>query len=212
MRRLFLLAPATLLFSALPAQDEAQDRYQKLVATYEKETAEYRNGLVVDLLPDDMPIHAEFLEAAARYASTDDALPFLGWILQNAPRNDQAHAAAVAAVDKHAVVAVDGLRRSGTANAAAKTLLTEQTKIVRTLKYGTVTDAVFAETLSNLKVVAELGDRDTLELAEKMIFKLERLQLGARVPEIAAADLDGVDFKLSDYRGKVVVIDFWGDW
>ena len=31
-------------------------------------------------------------------------------------------------------------------------------------------------------------------------------------PEIADRDLDGVDFKLSDYRGKVVVIDFWGDW
>ena len=23
---------------------------------------------------------------------------------------------------------------------------------------------------------------------------------------------DGVKFKLSDYRGKVVVLDFWGDW
>ena len=31
-------------------------------------------------------------------------------------------------------------------------------------------------------------------------------------PEIEAEDLDGVNFKLSDYRGKVVVIDFWGDW
>ena len=31
-------------------------------------------------------------------------------------------------------------------------------------------------------------------------------------PDIEAPDLDGVTFKLSDYRGKVVVIDFWGDW
>ncbi|MBT7257007.1 MAG: redoxin domain-containing protein [Planctomycetaceae bacterium] len=31
-------------------------------------------------------------------------------------------------------------------------------------------------------------------------------------PEIAAEDIDGVKFKLSDYRGKVVVLDFWGDW
>ena len=30
--------------------------------------------------------------------------------------------------------------------------------------------------------------------------------------EVEARNLDGVDFKLSDYRGKVVVIDFWGDW
>ena len=31
-------------------------------------------------------------------------------------------------------------------------------------------------------------------------------------PEIEGNDLDGVAFKLSDYRGKVVVLDFWGDW
>ena len=29
---------------------------------------------------------------------------------------------------------------------------------------------------------------------------------------LEGADLQGVDFKLSDYRGKVVVIDFWGNW
>ncbi|HMC63847.1 MAG TPA: hypothetical protein VKI65_02805 [Gemmataceae bacterium] len=32
------------------------------------------------------------------------------------------------------------------------------------------------------------------------------------VPEIEAEDLDGQKFKLSDYRGKVVLIDFWGHW
>ena len=31
-------------------------------------------------------------------------------------------------------------------------------------------------------------------------------------PEIEGEDIDGVPFKLSDYRGKVVVLDFWGNW
>ena len=31
-------------------------------------------------------------------------------------------------------------------------------------------------------------------------------------PEIEGPDMDGKTFKLSDYRGKVVVLDFWGDW
>jgi cytochrome oxidase Cu insertion factor (SCO1/SenC/PrrC family) len=31
-------------------------------------------------------------------------------------------------------------------------------------------------------------------------------------PEITGADIDGQPFKLSDYRGKVVVLDFWGFW
>jgi hypothetical protein len=30
--------------------------------------------------------------------------------------------------------------------------------------------------------------------------------------EIDGEDVDGKRFKLSDYRGKVVVLDFWGDW
>ena len=30
--------------------------------------------------------------------------------------------------------------------------------------------------------------------------------------DIAGVDLDGVAFKLSDYKGKVIFLDFWGDW
>ncbi|MBL8889530.1 MAG: redoxin domain-containing protein [Planctomycetaceae bacterium] len=48
--------------------------------------------------------------------------------------------------------------------------------------------------------------------AEKLLFVLEHLSVGKVAPDISGADLDGVPFKLSDYRGKVVVIDFWGDW
>ena len=37
-------------------------------------------------------------------------------------------------------------------------------------------------------------------------------QVGESAPEIEGKDLDGVAFKLSDYRGKVVLLDFWGNW
>ena len=37
-------------------------------------------------------------------------------------------------------------------------------------------------------------------------------EIGNQAPEISGEDIDGVAFKLSDYRGKVVVLDFWGDW
>ena len=52
-----------------------------------------------------------------------------------------------------------------------------------------------------------LGDRIAAPRFEK-----EKLQIGMAAPDIAAADVDGVAFKLSDYAGKVVVLDFWGDW
>jgi hypothetical protein len=35
---------------------------------------------------------------------------------------------------------------------------------------------------------------------------------GKTAPEIDGVDLDGKRFKLSDYRGKVVLLDFWGNW
>ena len=49
-------------------------------------------------------------------------------------------------------------------------------------------------------------------LAEAQLFELQHLQLGMTAPEIDGADEDTVGFKLSDYRGKVVVLDFWGFW
>jgi hypothetical protein len=38
------------------------------------------------------------------------------------------------------------------------------------------------------------------------------INVGQVAQDISAEDLDGVPFKLSDYRGKVVVLDFWGHW
>ena len=38
------------------------------------------------------------------------------------------------------------------------------------------------------------------------------LSVGDYAPDIVGTDLDGNEFKLSDYRGKVVMLDFWGDW
>jgi AhpC/TSA family len=47
---------------------------------------------------------------------------------------------------------------------------------------------------------------------ENEIFELKYLTIGKEAPDIEGEDLDGTAFKLSEYRGKVVVIDFWGDW
>ena len=38
------------------------------------------------------------------------------------------------------------------------------------------------------------------------------LEPGKPAPEIDGEDMDEKRFKLSDYRGKVVMLDFWGDW
>jgi len=40
----------------------------------------------------------------------------------------------------------------------------------------------------------------------------EHLAIGREAPEIEGNDVDGIPFKLSDYRGRIVVLDFWGNW
>ena len=44
------------------------------------------------------------------------------------------------------------------------------------------------------------------------LFKLRHLEPGCTVPEIEAEDIDGRPMKLSDFRGKVVLISFWATW
>jgi len=39
-----------------------------------------------------------------------------------------------------------------------------------------------------------------------------RPKLGEPAPEIDSEDIDGRRFRLSDYEGKVVLLDFWGNW
>lgn len=50
------------------------------------------------------------------------------------------------------------------------------------------------------------------EAAEASLFELDHLQVGMTAPDFEAVDQDGEGFRLADYRGKVVLVDFWGFW
>jgi hypothetical protein len=47
------------------------------------------------------------------------------------------------------------------------------------------------------------------EKAKAELFQIRHLAVGKEAPEIEGEDQDGKRFKLSDYRGKVVLLDFW---
>jgi peroxiredoxin len=49
-------------------------------------------------------------------------------------------------------------------------------------------------------------------LVERTVFVVRSLMVGKTAPEIAGIDLDGVPFKLSDHRGRVVVLTFAAEW
>jgi hypothetical protein len=50
------------------------------------------------------------------------------------------------------------------------------------------------------------------EKAGLELFGIRQLTVGKVAPDIAGEDQDGVKFKLSDYRGKVVLLDFWSEY
>jgi hypothetical protein len=66
------------------------------------------------------------------------------------------------------------------------------------------------------KDYGDLSARQNSTMKELAHIKLDALRdpvtVGKAVPEIEGEDIDGKKFKLSDYRGKVVLLDFWGNW
>ena len=58
----------------------------------------------------------------------------------------------------------------------------------------------------------KVGEATMGAIAKNSLFALRHLSIGKRAPEITGKDVSGKPFKLSDYRGKIVLLDFWGDW
>jgi hypothetical protein len=57
---------------------------------------------------------------------------------------------------------------------------------------------------------AKLPGGDTIaDRAQGELFEIRNLSIGKEAPDIEGEDQDGKRFKLSDYRGKVVLLDFW---
>lgn len=48
--------------------------------------------------------------------------------------------------------------------------------------------------------------------AEAALFEIRHLTVGSQAPDIEGQDRSGRVFKLSDYRGKVVLLDFWSEY
>ncbi len=68
-------------------------------------------------------------------------------------------------------------------------------------------------------LINEYGDlafRDTtyraIATAMRSPHSKDSLEVGQPAPEITGVDVHGTAMKLSDFRGKIVLLDFWGDW
>lgn len=61
-------------------------------------------------------------------------------------------------------------------------------------------------------LIAELPDAQWTKQAREDLFLLRDRAVGMPAIDFEGKTVDGETFKLSDYRGKVVLLDFWGFW
>ncbi|MFT4843449.1 MAG: hypothetical protein ACI8UD_000032 [Planctomycetota bacterium] len=218
---------ATRRVSASPAYKKAREENDK------DAMRELRAAVVA---PDKKAWTVKFEKAASRYEPAAGEVPFLGWVALWSANKKAATKSVEAILDRHAdsvdllevAEYIGVLRRAVGEELHGKVLdklLVSKHAMVKanalfSKGYSMVATRGLtpsAEDLSKGKELlaecARLAPGTELALrANAPEFEKTRLQVGMKVPDIVGQDLAGVPFKLSDYRGKVVVIDFWGDW
>jgi hypothetical protein len=55
-------------------------------------------------------------------------------------------------------------------------------------------------------------DQRIADLARSALFERRDLAIGRTAPDIQGEDVDGLTLSLDQYRGRVIVLDFWGNW
>lgn len=70
-------------------------------------------------------------------------------------------------------------------------------------------ETILAKTIKDYADVKLPEGESVAEQAKLELYEVQYLSVGKVAPGIDAEDQDGKRFKLSDYRGKVVLLDFW---
>jgi hypothetical protein len=76
-------------------------------------------------------------------------------------------------------------------------------------KAGKEIETVFEQAAEKYGDIKLPDDVTVAERAKTELFEIRNLSPGKPAPDIEGEDQDGKRFKLSDYRGKVVLLDFW---
>jgi len=79
------------------------------------------------------------------------------------------------------------------------------------LRRGRLSDDQHARLATYFDTLIE-AHPDAREALERERWMTANLTIGRVAPDIVGTDLDGVEFRLSDYRGKVTVLVFTGEW
>lgn len=102
------------------------------------------------------------------------------------------------------------LRESPHGNVRGWVALVDNTGMIENAELSSDSYATAKRAL--LAAMKQADDKALRNEIEAVIELREKFGVGATAPDIVGTDLDGVEFKLSDYKGKIVFLDFWGDW
>lgn len=196
-----------------------------------KQPASFAFGRALPVIQELAP---RFLKKAEEYRGKDEAMLFLGWCIDADPTPgnpilSKALAEILKAPLEGPFAARAVLRLPRAARGLGDRLIPTIDKILAAAGSDLVRSAALyaraearRERTDAKGRAARLSDyRKSLAFAPESEFagqvrgainSMTTLAVGSRAPEIEATDLDGETFKLSDYRGKAVLLSFWGDW
>ena len=169
-----------------------------------------------------------YQELAEKYPGSAGALKALGQLLRIAPTDEEKQAALDTIVKDHAksprindlMYGIRYAHKSDRVSAFRTIIKVNPSRDVKgnaMLQLGWVLKTT--DPAAALEVLEEVRDeyRDAgrgkyADKAVAEIYEIENLSVGKMAPDIEGEDIYGEPLKLSDYRGKVILLDFWGDW
>lgn len=178
----------------------------------------------------------KFLAAAAKYEGKDAAVPFLSWVITTREVKAEDVTSAVEALaashlasdsltlcapsfitlgqkigDESAVRFFDAVRAK-TGNATVKGWST-YARYYEVLSSAELDSKGFKAAHAETKELVDAAKDSALSSSYgRSVMSRIQFAIGKVAPDIEGIDLGGSEFKLSDYEGKIVFLDFWGDW
>lgn len=225
-------------FDALMAEyNEAYQAWiqkvQKMIADAEEsgeDLTEYPPQPSEDFMP-------RFVAGAKEFAGTDGAVPFLMFVVRqglyqpesparealdtllahhmDSPALDQlgpmlSALSYVFGEEKAAAICAKLEKQAGSANLRTWAMYT---RLAPVFENNAPDSKEFLEAKKAMLAAMEKTDDANLRRAfDSQVTVFEKFGNGMLAPDIVGPDLDGVEFKLTDYKGKVIFLDFWGDW
>lgn len=114
-------------------------------------------------------------------------------------------------LNKMAAFAIlDEIKAQAKGGALAARALEEKAGIAR--PNGATAEQIAEAVVFYREIMARYPDSISARRCKGPLFSAENLQIGMKAPDIVGQDHDGNDIKLSDFQGKVTVIDFWAFW